>query len=116
MVNHPTCPRCGSRARAVDTRYGIRHDHCGLWSWGGAPLVDAGTHEARKAAHAVFDALWKGHHMTRKEAYKQLALKMRMKRDDCHIKLMDERTARRVPHAVMAIMRDLDDDGQVIED
>ena len=74
-----------------------------------------GTHEARKAAHAAFDALWKGHHMTRSEAYKQLALKMRMRRDECHIKLMDESTARKVPHAVMAIMRDLDDDGMVLE-
>ena len=114
-MTHPTCPRCGSRARAVDTQYGIRHDHCGLWSWGGAPLVSYGTHEARKAAHAAFDALWKGHHMTRSEAYKQLSFKMKIKRDECHIKLMDERTARKVPHAVMEIMRDLDDDDQVIE-
>ena len=111
-MNHPTCPRCGSRARAVETQYGIRHDHCGLWSWGGAPLVSAGTHEARKAAHAAFDRIWKEGHMSRSEAYRQLAAQMKMKHKDCHIKLMDERTARRVPIAVWHIMND---DGQVLE-
>ena len=32
------------------TRFGPRDDCCGLWSWGGAPLADAATHAARKAA------------------------------------------------------------------
>jgi hypothetical protein len=50
--------------------------------------------------------------MSRSEAYRQLAAQMKMKHKDCHIKLMDERTARRVPIAVWHIMND---DGQVLE-
>ncbi len=114
-MNHPTCPRCGRRAYAVDTRYGIRHDHCGLWSWGGAPLVDAETHEARKAAHAAFDTLWQVHGLRRGEAYKLLAAEMKMTRDRCHMKLMDKHAAWRVPFAVRKIINELDDDGIVIE-
>ena len=53
--------------------------------------------------------------MTRGEAYKALAARMNMKREDCHIKLMDEWTAMKVPRAVFEIMRDLNDDGIVLE-
>lgn len=113
-VSHPVCPCCGNYAYATDTRYGVRHDHCGLWSWGGAPLVDEYTHEARRAAHAAFDTLWKLHGFTRGEAYKHLASEMGLTRDQCHMKVMDEFTARRVPAAVQRII-DREDDEIVIE-
>lgn len=44
----PICPSCGQPAKERMTRYGVRHDCCGLWSWGGKPLVDAATHAARR--------------------------------------------------------------------
>jgi len=109
-VNHPICPCCGRYAYATDTRYGVRHDHCGLWSWGGAPLVDEETHGARRAAHAVFDMLWKIHGFSRGEAYKLLAAEMGMTREQCHIKLMDKHVAREVPAAVYRVIRGEDDE------
>ena len=109
----PVCPVCGRRAYTAQTSYGPRHACCGLWSWDGAPLVSAATHGARKAAHAAFDTLWKQHGMTRSEAYKQLARELGLTREQCHMKLMDAATARRVPAAVRAILDD--DDAEVIE-
>jgi hypothetical protein len=59
-------------------------------------LVDAETHEARKAAHAAFDALWKSGRVKRGQAYKMLAEEIGLSRADCHMKIMDATTARRV--------------------
>ena len=98
------CPICGWAAYRQDTRYGVRHSCCGLWSWDGAPLVDAETHEARKAAHEAFDALWKHHGISRSSAYAQLAMELGIKRKHCHMKQMDKGTASRVPAAVRAII------------
>lgn len=100
----PVCPKCGRKAFAVDTRYGVRHKCCDLWSWDGAPLMDAATHEARKAAHAAFDTLWKQHGMKRSEAYRSLSAELGIKPKDCHMKTMDAKTALRVPRAVRSIL------------
>lgn len=86
------------------TRFGERHDCCGLWSWGGAPLVDRETHDARTAAHEAFDPLWKSQGMTRRKAYKMLAVELELLPQNCHIKLMDAETARRVPAAVARML------------
>ncbi len=70
----PVCPNCGRFATQRETEYGIRSQCCGLWSWDGKPLVDAGTHKARQSAHAAFDPLWRGSAATmgRTEAYRWL--------------------------------------------
>ena len=44
----PTCPKCGNLAWETGTKYGIRSECCGMWSWHRAPLADAATHELRK--------------------------------------------------------------------
>lgn len=92
----PLCPVCGGIPSRSITRFGIRHDHCGLWSWDGAPLVDRETHDARTEAHKQFDAAWQGQGITRREAYRRLAAAMGLSLKDCHIKLMDAAMARRV--------------------
>lgn len=99
------CPKCNEAATPSNTRFGVRHDHCGLWSWDGAPLADKETHDARTAAHAAFDVLWKVLGMERRRAYQWLAAEMNMRPRDCHIKLMDAETAKRVPGAVDSIRR-----------
>lgn len=109
----PVCPKCGRQAFGMETRYGVRHRCCDLWSWDGAPLVDAATHEARKAAHAAFDTLWKRHGMTRSQAYRALSAQLGIKPKDCHMKLMSAEMALRVPKAVMSILDQYDP--QVIE-
>ncbi len=104
------CPKCGAKAHAETTRYGIRNRHCDLWSWGDAPLVNRETHEARKAAHAAFDTLWKSGLMSRGEAYRCLQKKLKLTPDECHMKLMDAATAGLVPQAVMEIQQENDVD------
>lgn len=104
----PKCPRCGSTARRVPTQF--KHDKytcCGLWAWGKHPLVDEATHMARKRAHNAFDPLWKEGHLTRTEAYKVLSAMLGIDSKDCHMKLMDVETARRVPRIVKQIKEDL---------
>ena len=108
-----TCPKCQQPARTVITSYGQRSSCCGLWSWDGAPLVDADTHNARMAAHRAFDSLWQRHGFSRSEAYRLLATRLGIPPRRCHMKQMDAATARRVPLAVMQILQD--EDAQVIE-
>lgn len=72
------CPKCGNPAVPTQTQYGLRHDCCGMWSWGGKPLADEETHDARKAAHAAFDLLWKSRGWRRSDAYESLAAKMQL--------------------------------------
>lgn len=114
-MKSPVCPKCGRRAYTAKTSYGPRHACCGLWSWDGAPLVDAATHEARKAAHAAFDRLWKDGILSRSQAYRELAKALGLKPEDCHMKLMDAQTAGRVPGIAASLRTKFDDDAQVIE-
>lgn len=54
----PICPACGKPVPGRTTRYGRRHECCGLRSWDGKPLVSDQVHKARTACHEVFDPLW----------------------------------------------------------
>lgn len=110
----PTCPTCGNAAALALGRFGIKASCCGLWSWGGKPLVDRATHAGRIQAHAVFDALWKSGKMARSVAYARLADLMSMTREECHISLMDPVQAGRVVTLVRAGA--LDEDTRPIEE
>jgi hypothetical protein len=99
----PICPTCGEEAMEQQTRYGIRHVCCGLHSWGGKPLASPATHEARRAAHDAFDTLWMFGKMKRSRAYALLVEELDIPAKECHMALMDEETARRVPPAVERI-------------
>lgn len=101
------CPTCGGVPARTETRYGLRLDCCGLWAWGEHPLADRETHEARKAAHAAFDPLWKSGLLKRGYAYKLLAEAMGMTRDECHMKLMTAEQAQRVPAIAARIAENL---------
>lgn len=91
------CPKCGQQPKKTDTRYGERYDCCGLWAWGISRLCDKATHDARWQAHQSFDQLWMYGAYTRSEAYKKLAKELGIELEDCHMKLMDRKTAERVP-------------------
>lgn len=90
------CPKCFKVATERKTQYGTRHSCCDLWSWDGARLVDAETHELRQKAHELFDPLWKSGKMTRKAAYRMLARRIYIPQKECHIKLMDKKRLNRV--------------------
>ena len=66
--------------------------------------MDRDTHEARKAAHAAFDPIWKRGKMRRGDAYQFLADKLGLSMTDCHMKLMDAATAQRVPGIAQEIL------------
>lgn len=100
----PICPKCGEQAVLTTTKWGPRHDHCGLWSWDSAPLVDADTHEARKRAHEAFDQVWQAGRVSRSTAYKMLADELGIEPKDCHIKLMSAEVASRVPELAQKII------------
>ena len=97
------CPICGQPATRTVTKWGDRNDCCGLWSWGDKQLVDAATHDARKAAHAAFDPLWRGGRMSRSEAYRELRRVMRISEKSCHMASMSKEVAVLVPGAVEKI-------------
>lgn len=100
------CPVCGLRAIRTDTRYGPRHDHCGLWSWRGAPLVDRETHEARKAAHRAIDHIWKSRKLSRSEVYRRLGILLGLQKEECHMKQMDAKMARKARDSAPLILED----------
>jgi hypothetical protein len=74
-----------------------------MHSWDGAPLAAPQTHAARSAAHAAFDPIWKSGRIKRGAAYQILAEELGLSRADCHMKIMDEATALRVPEAARKI-------------
>ena len=79
-----------------------------MWAWGSnAPLVDRETHQARQYAHRVFDGVWQSGLCSRTHAYRLLAKELGIDPADCHMKLMDKATARRVPFAAHDIAKRL---------
>ena len=64
-------------------------------------LADAKTRKARQDAHTVFDSLWTGKNMRRKDAYAWLAEQMDMDVDDCHIGAFDFKQCEQVIRIVM---------------
>lgn len=104
----PICPICGERATRSMTAYGLRHDCCGLWSWGNKPLADADTHEFRKKAHAALDRLWLSGRLSRGEAYRALSWATGWPERDCHMMHMPKERAALVPDAVRKIWIELD--------
>ncbi len=114
----PTCIECGSRAEIVGGSriYPHRPDLyqkkfwlCGCGAYVGChpgtrePLGSpAGpeTRRARSAAHAAFDPLWRSGQMRRKAAYAWLSQALGVERNDCHIGMMDQDTAKRVVQLV----------------
>lgn len=93
----PICPNCGKNARETITSYGVRHDCCGLWSWGGKPLADARTHTARTRAHRYFDQLWKSGLTSRGHAYQLLSNLTGWPAVECHMSVMSFEMADQVP-------------------
>ncbi|MFC3206851.1 zinc-finger-containing protein [Aquamicrobium soli] len=85
------------------TKWGDRNDCCGLWSWGDKQLVDAETHEARKAAHDAFDPLWQSGRISRSEAYRELRRALQISEKSCHMARMKKELALQVPSAVERI-------------
>jgi hypothetical protein len=98
------CPKCGKEPQQSETRYGLRSECCGLWSWNGKQLVPGEVHEARKVAHAAFDPIWQNGLLKRKEAYGRLSQILNIPPQYCHIANLSLDEALRVPSAAQQIL------------
>lgn len=115
MKKPPVCPYCNREAELKTGRevYSDRRDLRNRWVWVCEPcdarvgchsntktplgrLADAKLRKAKKRAHAAFDQLWKGRHMTRANAYRWLANKLGIDVRECHIGHFDVETCYRV--------------------
>jgi len=65
-------------------------------------LADQTTKNARKAAHAAFDPIWKSGQMKRSEAYKWLADHLDIERWRCHISWFDTEVCNKVVKICMS--------------
>ena len=98
---HPdilACPECGAPMELKPSKFGLFYG-CTRWrntgcngSHGahpdGSPLgtpADRKTKDARIAAHAAFDTLWKDGKMRRKKAYRWMQRTLGMTEDEAHI-------------------------------
>ncbi len=116
----PICPYCGSPAELRDSSVIYGRSYGPAWICASFPKCDSycGCHkgttkplgrlanrelrEAKKAAHAAFDRLWKSGAMRRKDAYRWLADNLGISTDACHIGEFDVPLCRRVVELVKA--------------
>jgi ssDNA-binding Zn-finger/Zn-ribbon topoisomerase 1 len=105
------CPDCGALMVLRNSRHGpfygcSSYPECTATHGAhpdGSPLGIPGTREvkdARIAAHAAFDAFWRGAGMTRKQGYAWLQDRLGMIPDACHIGRFDAATCEQVIEAV----------------
>lgn len=102
----PTCPKCGGLAWETGTKYGIRAECCGMWSWHRAPLADAATHELRKKIRPLMIEL-EGTippHIVLEEMMKRSGLKGQQQ---ARITEMNEVTARKALAALEDMVMDI---------
>lgn len=59
-------------------------------------LANAELRNLKKLAHAAFDPYWKEERRKRTDCYEQLAIKMGIKVNDCHIGMFSEAQCRKV--------------------
>jgi ssDNA-binding Zn-finger/Zn-ribbon topoisomerase 1 len=110
----PRCPEHGvpfqERSGRFGTFYGCprwpncdkiakRSQHDGRWR-----VSDQAARDARKIAHARFDAIWKAGTMSRSECYRWLRRLMGLPRKACHIEHFDVAQCRRVVELVETML------------
>jgi hypothetical protein len=110
-----TCHYCGKPAELVggDTIYPHRPDLAEKKFWNCTPckayvgchpgtenplgrLADAELRQAKMAAHAAFDPIWKEGRTYRRDAYAWLAQALNLTPDECHIGMFDKEGCQRV--------------------
>jgi len=95
------CPMHGIPLQAVRTRFGVRRrcpcKGCTVVLWDGptSTPADKETREWRQKAHAEFDAIWKGGHLTRAKAYRLLSRHLGIPFEQTHIGMFSIATCRK---------------------
>ena len=114
----PTCPYCSKLSKKVTGRvvYPHRPDldrlvfyrcepcdaHVGCHPRSGKPLgrlANKELRQAKMATHNIFDPLWEGGVITRKEAYSWLAIALCIPEEECHIGMFDEKLCQKAIEA-----------------
>ena len=111
-----TCPECGNAMELVPGRFDKPYYRCLDWpdcrgSHGahrdGTPLgtpADKATKTLRRAAHSVFDELWReGWFRTRTHAYQWMQEELGMAPGEAHIGRFDSAVCARLIRAVWAL-------------
>lgn len=104
------CPEHVADLVRKETQYGGRYscpvEGCTVVCWDGSTSTPADyeTRQARMKAHDSFDRLWKSGMFNRKEAYRELARYLRIKKEDAHIGQFDKTTALKVCDFVKNIL------------
>ena len=68
-------------------------------------LANAELRREKSAAHRAFDPIWKSRRMKRGEAYRWLAERLSMAREDCHIGMFDVADCQRVVEACIELRK-----------
>jgi len=108
------CPKHDVDLVTSKTKYGTRWtcfvEGCTVRWWGGktSTPADQETCDARIAAHAAFDPLWKSKVMKRGTAYKRLSIFLDLHQNDTHIGMFDEQQCKRVLEFVEQIKEEGD--------
>jgi hypothetical protein len=103
------CPECGAPMKLKPSRFGLFYG-CSAWSDTGCKgshgankegrphgtPANAETKKARRAAHHVFDHLWKEGHMSRGAAYRWMQRAMDMTPEQAHIGRFSREECKRV--------------------
>jgi len=71
-------------------------------------LADAETRNARKLGKKPFETVWQSKHMTRSEAYRQLAAHMGISASECHFGLFSVEQCRHAWKWATGILREMD--------
>ena len=88
------------RCKPCDAYVGCHRDGRPLGS-----LANAELREARRAAHAAFDSLWKDGELSRSYAYDWLSGQLKIPRRACHIGMFDLGECNQVLIAVRGLRR-----------
>lgn len=127
FIQGPDCPYCGGESHLADsTRIYSGVSYGPIYLCDGYPrcdayvgchkgttkplgrLADAELRRAKKAAHAVFDRLWKYKDKgARSRAYEWLAEKLGISVEDCHIGMFDIQQCRSVVAACRELLNEI---------
>lgn len=119
VLAHP-CPECGGAMLLRESRFGpfygcMKYPLCDATHGAhpdGRPLGvpgDAATKRARIDAHEIFDRVWRGGHLSRGEAYAQLARALGV--DEIHFGAMSKKECERAIEVMKRMRWDDPPDG-----
>lgn len=103
--NNVQCRYCQTSATLIDSAYVYKKSYGPIWYCGNCGayvgvhknthkplgiLADSSLRNLKKGVHRHFDPIWKRKRMTRQKAYRELAKKLGIPIEKCHVGMFDE--------------------------